>query len=88
MRDAVSEAAFQKLDHLIEGFETPTGLELLGTVHWLITNDNVPADLPHITACISGWCENREGWGDRKARLFNEKAITMAIQRVTQSLNS
>ena len=88
MRDAVSEAAFQKLDHLIEGFETPTGLELLGTVHWLITNDNVPADLPHITACISGWCENREGWGDRKARLFNDKAITMAIQRVTHYLNS
>lgn len=87
-QDVVAEAAFQKLDHLIEGFETPTGLELLGTVHWLITHNHVPADLPNLTASISKWCENREGWGDRKAKLFNEKTIALAIQRVTESLNS
>jgi hypothetical protein len=30
-----------QVKHLIEGFETPYGLELLATVHWLMKNENI-----------------------------------------------
>jgi O-acetyl-ADP-ribose deacetylase (regulator of RNase III) len=32
---------FNRVAHLVEGFETPVGLELLSTVHWLITKEQL-----------------------------------------------
>lgn len=32
---------FERVANLVEGFETPVGLELLSTVHWLITKEEI-----------------------------------------------
>lgn len=38
---------FERVVSLVEGFETPVGLELLATVHWLMTEERFkePSDL-------------------------------------------
>ena len=49
---------FDKVAELIEGFESPFGLELLSTVHWVMNNESVNTGdevVDHIYA-----------WNDRK----------------------
>ena len=31
---------FDKVSELVEGFESPFGMELLATVHWVVTKEN------------------------------------------------
>lgn len=52
-----------RLEHvaeLIEGFETPYGLELLATVHWVSSVEPaIKDDLPAIIAAVQGWSEHK-----------------------------
>lgn len=50
--------ATQRLDRvaeLIEGFESPFGMELLGTVHWVMTREADPEDLADVIAKVHAW---------------------------------
>ena len=75
-------SALAKLDTVIEGFESPLGLELLATTHWLITHDNVEPKSQPVMDSIRAWAKN-EDWGARKSRLFTPAMIDLAIGRVT-----
>ena len=79
---------YKKIDKLIDGFESPLGLELLCTVHWLMIHDHIPPSLASITESITNWCHNQNGWGDRKRALFKPNHIEMAINRIQESLES
>jgi hypothetical protein len=54
---------------LISGFETPFGMELLSTVHWVATRENA------TTADLA--VRNTYDWNNRK-RMFQEKHIRLA----------
>lgn len=54
---------------LVEGFETPFGLELLATVHWVVTKMNADS-MPDII-------KETYSWNDHK-RKFSERQITIA----------
>ena len=56
---------------LIEGFETPFGVELLATVHWVAEE--------HINATEAEVVAYTHGWGDRK-RQFSERQIGLALE--------
>jgi len=60
---------FQKVVDLISGFETPYGMELLSTVHWVATRENA------TTADLA--VSKTYGWNNRK-RMFQEKHIRLA----------
>jgi hypothetical protein len=64
----------QAVGHLIEGFETPYGLELLATVHWLAKHQQVedPAAARHGVA----------NWNRRKARLMKTHQVDKAWERL------
>jgi O-acetyl-ADP-ribose deacetylase (regulator of RNase III) len=67
-----------RVEQLIEGFETPFGLELLATVHW--TTKEVPeaaSDLPTAVRAI------RE-WNPRKAEIFTPRHVELAWQRLRE----
>jgi len=51
---ADSRARFDKVAELVEGFESPFGLELLSTVHWVMTNDRVRS-LDDVVAHTYAW---------------------------------
>ncbi len=65
----------QKVSFLIEGFESPFGLELLATVHWALKalGGNVPVS--SIRSFI-------DDWSPRKKQLMNESHINVAYQRI------
>jgi O-acetyl-ADP-ribose deacetylase (regulator of RNase III) len=65
---------FDKVAELVNGFESPYGLELLSTVHWLAK------DQP--TASVDDIAERVYAWNDRK-RQFTQRQIRLAAQVLT-----
>lgn len=45
----------ERVAKLIEGFETPFGMELLGTVHWVMTQADGDDDIEQVTAKVQSW---------------------------------
>ncbi len=61
---------FERVADLVEGFETPFGLELLATAHWVASREHA-ADTQEAVAKIYAWNE-------RKKR-FSEDQIALAL---------
>lgn len=64
--------SIQKVSSLIQGFETPYGLELLASVDFLKSTGTPPN-----TADIE---KKMETWSNRKKRLFSKDHIEMALK--------
>jgi O-acetyl-ADP-ribose deacetylase (regulator of RNase III) len=61
---------FDRVGELVEGFETPFGLELLATVHWVVRHENATS-AEDATAKVYAW-------NDRKMR-FSPRQIGIAL---------
>jgi O-acetyl-ADP-ribose deacetylase (regulator of RNase III) len=66
-----------KVLELIEGFETPYGLELLSTVHWTIDREQI-TEIEEIVKSI-------QNWNPRKKGLFGAKHIKIAKDRLEKA---
>jgi O-acetyl-ADP-ribose deacetylase (regulator of RNase III) len=44
---------------LIDGFETPFGMELLGTVHWVMKHGSAPDNVDDVIAKVHAWSERK-----------------------------
>jgi len=62
-----------RVSRLIHGFETPHGMELLATVHWVAVQEGARSSDEAVKLTYN--------WNDRK-RLFSEKQIRMAWKRL------
>ena len=60
---------FQRVVDLIEGFETPFGMELLSTVHWVATREGAGTADEAVSKTYD--------WNSRK-QMFQEKHIRLA----------
>lgn len=60
------------VNELIEGYETPHGMELLATVHWLMKQS------PKANVDVEQTVRDVHAWNDRKARIFPENHIRVA----------
>ena len=72
------------LDHasaVIDGFQSPHGIELLATVDWLHRREEQTMLLPEMMAAIRNW-PGPEGAAERKARVFSERDVGIAIQHL------
>ena len=65
---------FDKVAKLVEGFESPFGLELLSTVHWVMKNEAVSS--------VDEVVKYTYAWNDRK-RQFTPRQIALAADVVT-----
>lgn len=73
-----AEAHLERVKKLIEGFETPYGMELLSTVHWVIKHEEgIEGDLEAIR-------ERVESWNQRKEDLMKPQHIWKAYSRLEQ----
>lgn len=61
---------FIKVAKLIDGFETPFGLELLSTVHWVVKNEGANS--------LDDVVEKIYNWNERKKQ-FSKKQIQIAL---------
>lgn len=64
---------------LIEGYETPYGLELLSTVHWVVVHDEVARGRDKFNNAI---VDAVHAWNDHKRRTFTPQRISTAWQRL------
>ena len=67
-----------RVARLIQGFETPYGMELLATVHWLSQEDTAVKHDVH--AAVSGF----ETWSQRKREHFRPEHIQTAWERLRE----
>lgn len=53
---------FEQVSDLLEGFESPYGMELLSTVHWVITQEltNKQKDLDSIVSAVHAWSDRKK----------------------------
>jgi hypothetical protein len=61
-----------RVESLIEGFETPFGLELLSTVHWVLK------ETPECRTSLPATISAVHSWNQRKAEIFNPAQIELA----------
>lgn len=67
---------------LIDGFESPFGMELLATVDWLLAKEGVAATVPAMREGLRHWRSGTEA-AERKDRLFDDRALGIALERLT-----
>lgn len=65
-----------RVSRLIDGFETPYGMELLATVHWVATQGDRPA------TDVETASQHVQQWNTRKQRLFTPPHVEAAWQRL------
>lgn len=69
-------AKVQRLEDLIDGFQTAYGMELLATVHWVATQEG--ANTPDAAFAAV------QAWNDRKRKLMSESHIKAAWLRLSE----
>jgi hypothetical protein len=57
-----SQERFARVSRLIDGFETPYGMELLASVHWVATSDanGTKVDGEHAVSLVHSWNEHKK----------------------------
>jgi O-acetyl-ADP-ribose deacetylase (regulator of RNase III) len=75
--DSEAMARLECVSRLIEGFETPYGMELLATAHWVATNDSPPGGSAEADV-VTGV----QAWSARKRDRFKPAHIRAAWQRL------
>jgi O-acetyl-ADP-ribose deacetylase (regulator of RNase III) len=66
--NAAAHSCFRRVADLVQGFETPFGLELLSTVHWLAVHENL-TNLDELTTQTYAWNEWKKQFSQRQIRL-------------------
>ena len=74
--DQEAQKRFCRVSDLVQGFETPYGLELLATVHWLIQHEKIKT--------MDELVEKTHAWNDRKMR-FTQRQIGVAFDHLVAS---
>lgn len=57
-------ARFERVSSLVDGFETPFGMELLATVHWAATRDNVRGNA--LVSAVHNWSGRKRNMTPRQ----------------------
>lgn len=71
-----SIARLERVATVIEGFETPYGMELLSSVHWVSAHGATPAtNADEVVRAV-------HGWNDRKRAMFRPDHIRVAWKRL------
>ena len=67
---------YGRVEQLIDGFETPYGLELLATTHWVAVQEHAesPGDAAELV----------RAWSQRKGRLFTDEHVDVAWRRLDE----
>jgi uncharacterized protein YwgA len=68
----------KRIKQLVDGFETPFGMELLSTVHWVAINECT------INSTNDEIIKKIHQWNSRKSKLFQPHHINIAITRLRE----
>ncbi|ERS81693.1 hypothetical protein Q671_13550, partial [Halomonas sp. PBN3] len=71
----------EEVDALIDGFQSPLGMEVLATLDWLVSQERVEPTVEAIKEGLRHWPNDIAG--QRKLRLFSDRLIALALERLT-----
>jgi O-acetyl-ADP-ribose deacetylase (regulator of RNase III) len=91
-RDAVAEVlrteaaipylpALERAAAVIDGFESPLGMELLATVDWLLAHETVRPTRGALKAALRYWPGGKAAVA-RKLKLFDDRRLDLALRRL------
>jgi len=76
VRDPAAQERLARVRRLIDGFETPYGLELLATVHW------VSREMQEAAGDVELAIEQVQRWNSRKQERYRPLHIERAWRRL------
>jgi len=76
---AAFSEAIHRTDALIDGFQSPLGMETLATVGWLLEHGKPERTVTGIRSALNQW--PTPGASERKQRLFSDKLVQAAVDR-------
>lgn len=79
LQDESARGRLAQLSRLIAGFETPYGMELLSSVHWLAVHEDSKADSP-----AAAW-DALQHWNSRKRKMFRGEHVQVAWRRLQEA---
>lgn len=65
LADGDTRSRFDRVGKLVEGFETPFGLELLATVHWVVKHENATS-AEDVAAKVYAWDDRKKRFSPRQ----------------------
>jgi O-acetyl-ADP-ribose deacetylase (regulator of RNase III) len=77
-QDEEAKRRLERVAELIEGFETPYGLELLSTVHWLTASEDAKFKTPEDVV------QQVREWNARKAKMMKQPHVLAAWQQLAE----
>jgi O-acetyl-ADP-ribose deacetylase (regulator of RNase III) len=77
-----SLARLERVADLIEGFETPYGMELLATVHWVAHRGGPKSDTR--ASDVAAAVEQVHAWNPRKQRVFKPEHVRTAWSQLSR----
>lgn len=81
--DADARGRLARVAELIEGFETPYGMELLATVHWVAHHASPGSVVPALDADQA--IKVVHEWNPRKRKMFQLEHVRVAWQHLTEA---
>ena len=76
--------ALEATSRIIDGYESPFGMELLATVDWLIKRADCAPSVQGIRQGLARWPAG-EASAARKQRIFDDRAIASALERLASA---
>jgi len=67
---------------MIDGFESPLGMELLATADWLIQRAGADPSVAGLRRALESWPGGRSA-AKRKLKLFDDRLLRLALDRLT-----
>jgi O-acetyl-ADP-ribose deacetylase (regulator of RNase III) len=74
--------ALDQTSRVIDGFESPLGMELLATVDWLLVKESCAPTVDDIKDGLKRWPGGPDA-GQRKLKIFNDRMINLALNRLS-----
>ncbi|MCA2970408.1 MAG: hypothetical protein INH43_17980 [Acidobacteriaceae bacterium] len=72
-----------RAEEIIEGFQSPLGLEPLATLDWLIVRENCPPTREGIRAGLANWPAGPAA-AQRKQKLFTDRLLDLGLSHLTK----
>ncbi len=76
--------ALRATSEIIDGFESPLGMELLSTVDWLLKESNCEPTIQSLRNGLARWPGGDDA-GSRKMSLFDDRLLGLALERLTEN---
>jgi O-acetyl-ADP-ribose deacetylase (regulator of RNase III) len=78
------KGVLDRVTEVIEGFESPLGMEAIATVDWVLHRDKIDPSVESVRKALANWAGGSAA-AKRKQRIFDDHLIEVALDRLRSS---